>query len=68
MDTGGRYYYTFVNFVTPLEQMSDDTNGYYLFSYSGGHPAGESGYQKVEVRTVNPEFRVRARRGYVYGD
>ena len=68
VDTGGRYYYTFVNFVTPLEQMSDDTNGYYLLSYTSGHPAGESGYQKVEVRTANPEFRVRARRGYVYGD
>ena len=67
VDTGGRYYYTFVNFVTPLEQMSDDTNGYYLLSYTSEHPVGKSGYQKVKVRTVNPEFRVHARRGYIYG-
>lgn len=66
-DTGGRYYYTFVNFLTPLEQVSEDNNGYYLLSYTSRRPAGESGYQKVTVDTVNPEFRVRARRGYLYG-
>lgn len=66
-DTGGRYYYSFVSFATPLEQMSDDNNGYYLLSYASQHPAGDSGFQKVEVRTTNPEFKIRARRGYLYG-
>jgi VWFA-related protein len=66
-DTGGRYFFNFVNFLTPLEQVSDDTSGYYLLSYKSTHPAGTSGYQKVEVHTKNPEFRVRARQGYEYG-
>ncbi len=67
-DTGGRYYYNFVNFLTPLEQVADDNSGYYLISYRSSHPAGTSGYQKVTVHTKNPEFRVRAREGYVYGE
>ncbi len=66
-DTGGRYFFNFVNFLTPLEQVSDDNSGYYLISYRSSHPAGTSGYQKVEVHTKNPEFRVRAREGYEYG-
>ncbi len=67
-DTGGHYYFNFVNFLTPLEQVSDQTSGYYLLSYTSHHPAGTSGYQKVTVRTVNPEFRVQAREGYQYGE
>ena len=66
-DTGGRYFYTFVNYLTPLEQVSEDTSGYYLLSYSSEHPSDSSGYQKVEVSTVNPDFKVRARQGYLYG-
>ena len=31
------------------------------------HPAGSSGFQGVEVKTANPEFRVKARKGYSYG-
>ncbi len=65
-DTGGRYFYNFVNFLTPLEQVADDNSGYYLISYRSTHPAGTSGYQKVEVQTKNPDFQVRAREGYEY--
>ena len=67
-DTGGRYYFNFVNFLTPLEQVAEDNSGYYLISYRSRHPEGESGYQEVEVRTTNPGFRTRAREGYLYGD
>jgi VWFA-related protein len=66
-DTGGRYYFNFTNFATPLGQLAKENNGYYLLSYSSEQPAGESGFQAVEVKTANPEFRVRARRGYEYG-
>lgn len=66
-DTGGRYYYNFVNFLTPLEQISEDTNGYYLLTYRSEHPAGSSGYQKVELSTTDPGLRVRSREGYLYG-
>lgn len=68
LDTGGTYYFNFTSFSTPLKQVSDENNGYYLLSYSASHPSGRSGFQKVEVTTTNPEFRVRAREGYEYGD
>ena len=67
-DTGGEYYFNFVNFLTPLERMAEETSGYYLLSYTSPHPAGESGYQDVTVRTTNPDFDVRARDGYQWGD
>lgn len=66
-DTGGRYYFNFISFLTPLEQIGQELNGYYLLSYTSRHPQGESGYQKVEVETRNPEFRIRTRQGYEYG-
>lgn len=67
-ETGGRYYYHFASFQTPLEQMTEQTNGYYLLTYRSRHPAGESGYQDVTVDTVNPRFHVQAREGYRYGE
>ena len=30
-------------------------------------PADASGYQRVTVGTRNPEFRIQARQGYLYG-
>ena len=65
--TGGKYYENFVNFITPMQQIADEANGYYLLSYPASHPADESGYREVKVETVNPEFKVRARQGYRYG-
>jgi VWFA-related protein len=66
-ETGGQYFSTFVNFLTPLKEIGSDTSGYYLLSYRSTHPAGEAGYQKVKVALRNPEFKVRAREGYLYG-
>lgn len=65
--TGGKYYENFVSFITPMQQIADEANGYYLLSYPASHPADESGYREVKVETVNPEFKVRARQGYRYG-
>lgn len=67
-DTGGRYYFSAVNFLSPLEQVAEDNSGYYLLSYRSSHERGESGWQDVQVRTTNPEFRTRAREGYQWGD
>ncbi len=61
-DTGGRYFYNFTNFLTPLRQIAQDTSGYYLLSFAAAGSTG--GYRKVTVRTRNPEFQVRARQGY----
>ena len=66
-DTGGRYYFNFVDFQDPLKRVTEDNNGYYLLAYSSEHPRGEEGYRKVSVRTINPAFVVRARQGYAYG-
>ncbi len=66
-DTGGRYFFNVTNFSTPLDQVAQENNGYYLLSYRSEQPAGKSGFQEVEVDTTNPEFRIKARRGYEYG-
>jgi len=66
-DTGGEYFFQYVNFAKPLRTVSDATNGYYLLSYSSEHLRGESGFQNVKVRTRNPNFEVRTRKGYAYG-
>src|SRR5215203_564299 len=67
LDTGGRYFFNVTNFSTPLDQVAQENNGYYLLSYASGQPAGKSGFQEVQVKTTNPEFRIKARRGYEYG-
>ncbi len=67
-DTGGDYAVAFARFLAPLAELERQNGGYYLLSFRGEHPAGESGYQRVRVRTANPEFEVRARSGYRYGD
>jgi VWFA-related protein len=66
-ETGGRYFYDVVNFETPLEMAAKENSGYYLLSYRSEHPSGQAGFQAVQVRTTNPELRVRARRGYTFG-
>lgn len=66
-DTGGRYFFNVTNFSTPLDQVAQENNGYYLLSYRSEQPAGKSGFQEVQVDITNPEFRVKARRGYEYG-
>lgn len=66
-DTGGRYFFNVTNFSTPLDQIAKENNGYYLLSYTSDQPAGKSGFQDVTVTTTNPEFRVKARKGYEYG-
>jgi VWFA-related protein len=65
-DTGGQYLFSFNNFLTPLRHISEENGGYYLLSYRSEHPAGKSGFQKVQVTATNPEFKVRTREGYTY--
>jgi VWFA-related protein len=67
-ETGGRYYFNFTTFAIPLRRIADENSGYYLLSYESRRPAGESGFQKVEVKTTNPAFDVSARKGYAYGE
>jgi VWFA-related protein len=66
-ETGGRYIFNVNNFTNALGDISAENNGYYLLSYRSEHAAGSSGFQKVEVRTTNPELKVKARQGYEWG-
>jgi len=66
-DTGGRYFFNVTNFSTPLDQVAKENNGYYLLSYESTQPAGKRGFQEVEVKTSNPELRIKSRKGYEYG-
>jgi hypothetical protein len=66
-DTGGELFKSFHSFLTPLLRVSGQTTGYYLLTFLAEHPAGESGYRKVEVDAKPRGVRVRARRGYRYG-
>ncbi len=66
-DTGGYYYGTFLNFITPLTEIAAENVGYYVLSYQSEHPAAESGYQKVKVKARDKKIKVRARKGYLYG-
>jgi VWFA-related protein len=65
-DTGGTYYRTAVNFVTPLRMIENRNNGYYLLTYRTSRPKDAHGYQEIDVRLRNPEFRIEARQGYLY--
>lgn len=66
-DTGGELFKTFNTFLLPLERISDQTTGYYLVTFRARHPAGESGYQKIDVRVKRRGVQVRTRNGYRYG-
>ena len=66
-DTGGEYFFHYVNFAAPLESVTAETNGYYLLSYSAEYPHGSSGFRNVKVRTRNPNFVVKSRKGYAFG-
>lgn len=73
-DTDGHYYFNFNNFRVPLAQVVRDNNGYYLVTYKASiRPESEEAQKKateefreVEVKLDNPEFVVRARKGYYW--
>lgn len=65
-DTNGEYFRYATNFVQPLKKVEAATSGYYLISYRTEKPRGARGFQKVDVKLKNPEFRVQSRAGYLY--
>lgn len=66
-DTGGVYYENIKDYSVPLEAIGNANHGYYVLSYSSEHPAGEIGYERVEVKALREGIEVRARKGYRYG-
>lgn len=67
-DSGGTFTRQFTSFTTPLRQISEENGGYYLLSYQSRRETDKAGYQKVKVKTRNPELEVRARQGYLFGE
>lgn len=65
-ETGGRYYFNFATYRAPLDEIAQENGGYYLLSYRSEHPAGEDGFQDVEVAVADPSLRVRTREGYAF--
>jgi len=68
MDTNGEYFRYAVSYTSPVKKVDQATNGYYLLSYRTQKPKGTKGYQKIAVALKNPEFKVKAREGYVFGE
>ncbi len=66
-DTGGAYHEDFYGFINPLRDIGGDNYAYYVLSYQSERPAGEIGYQRVEVKARDQSVQVRARKGYRYG-
>lgn len=66
-ETGGRYFRFNTTFEPAIEQVENTNSGYYLVTYSARKPKGTKGYQKVDVKVKNPEFKVVARAGYQFG-
>jgi VWFA-related protein len=67
LGTGGAYFRDPIDYSLPLRRVAEETTGYYLISYQSARPASEAGFQRVRVKAKNPEIRVRARQGYLYG-
>lgn len=66
-ETGGRYFQFTTNYRNAVDHVEEANAGYYLISYRSPQRAGTSGFQRVEVTTKNPQFRVTSRAGYQYG-
>lgn len=67
-DTNGEYLRYAISFDPMLENVEKETAGYYLLTYRVRKPGKARGFQKVDVSIANPEFRVKARPGYIYGE
>ncbi|HYH10361.1 MAG TPA: VWA domain-containing protein [Thermoanaerobaculia bacterium] len=65
--TGGRYFQQNVSFEPAIEEIENVNSGYYLVTYRSRQARGKNGFQKVDVRLRNPEFKVVARSGYTPG-
>ena len=66
-ETNGEYYRYATSFGSPMKELAKASGGYYLITYRTQRKPAESGFQKVDVKVKQPEFRVKARAGYSYG-
>ncbi len=78
-ETGGHYYSNFTNVMTPMRQVSEENQGYYLVSFRSEYEAGTEGYRGIKVRIRDREedsdervrrrkYKVRSRTGFRFGE
>ena len=67
-ETGGHYYSNFTNIMTPMRQVAEENQGYYLVSFRSEYEAGTQGYRGIKVKVREGKYKVRSRTGFRYGE
>ncbi len=67
-ETGGHYYSNFTNIMTPMRQVAEENQGYYLVSFRSEYEAGTQGYRGIKVKVRDGSYKVRSRTGFRYGE
>ena len=67
-ETGGHYYSNFTNIMTPMRQVAEENQGYYLVSFRSEYEAGTQGYRDIKVKIRDGKYKVRSRTGFRYGE
>ncbi len=67
-ETGGHYYANFTNIMTPMRQVAEENQGYYLVSFRSEYEAGTEGYRNIKVKVREGRYKVRSRTGFRYGE
>ena len=67
-ETGGHYYANFTNIMSPMRQVAEENQGYYLVSFRSEYEAGTQGYRDIKVKVREGKYKVRSRTGFRYGE
>lgn len=67
-ETGGHYYANFTNILSPMRQVAEENQGYYLVSFRSEYEAGTQGYRDIKVKVREGKYKVRSRTGFRYGE
>jgi VWFA-related protein len=67
-ETGGHYYANFTNILSPMRQVAEENQGYYLVSFRSEYEAGTQGYRNIKVKVRDGKYKVRSRTGFRYGE
>lgn len=67
-ETGGHYYANFTNIMSPMRQVAEENQGYYLVSFRSEYEAGTRGYRDIKVKIRDGKYKVRSRTGFRYGE
>lgn len=67
-ETGGHYYANFTNILSPMRQVAEENQGYYLVSFRSEYEAGTQGYRGIRVKVRDGKYKVRSRTGFRYGE